>query len=321
VSEEVSFLADDRTVFGTIVHPEAPGPWPAVLMLAGSGAEDRDWNTKLGEGTNGSGALLAPELAKHGAVVLRFDNAGSGKTPGPPTGWTLDTYRTEALAGVALLRARSDVRRDRVFVVGHGEGGIHATRLAQVVQPAGIIYLTAASRPMTETLLAQLERYLRGPYAQLSEAAIAQELDGLRHALADFIAGKPVDVTQASHIPGVQAFLDQAFAPSTAGVFRGLLAFDNAVEAAKLDGPFYIAAGGKDRRNDLELDARRLDKSLRAAGKDVTFHISPDADRVLKHEPRTLAEAREEDRENAAGRVLDKDFLDSLVAWLAMHAR
>lgn len=309
-SEEVSFTAAGRTIPGTLVHPTPKGPWPAILILAGSGPTDRDWNSPLLTGTNGSAKLLAHELAKHGAVVLRFDKAGTGKNAAPPAGWSLDTYRDEGVAAVALLRARADVRGDRLFLAGHSEGGLHATRLAPLAKPAGVIYLSSISRTMTETILGQLEKQLRSPAAMLSDKAVEQELTGVRQAFTDFIAGKPVDPQQASRIPAMQSFLASMFLPLQADLMRGLLSFDTAAEAAKLDGPFYIAGGGKDLQVDPALDGKRLADAL--AGKDVTVHVSPDADHVLK-----IGDGEY----NADGRTLDPDVVQSLVAWLAIRAR
>ncbi len=328
-SEDVTFTAGGRTIPGTLVAPKAPGSWPAVLLLAGSGPTDRDWNSPLIGTKNGSGKLLATELAKHGAVVLRFDKAGSGKNPGPPLAtWTIDTYRDETVAALALLRARPEVRPDRVFVAGHSEGGIHATRLAAVASPplAGVIYLESASRTMLDTVLTQLEKQLRSPMAMLSERAVDAELDSLRQAFADFLASKPVDPEKASKIPQVQQLVAQLVNPATATLARPLLGFDNAVEAAKLAGPFFVTAGGKDIQIDPELDSRRLDTALRDAHRDVTFHLAPDADHVLKNEPRTLEQIRAalqatQDGYNAEGRVLDDDLVRAVVAWLAERSR
>lgn len=326
-SEEVTFTAGARTIPGTVTAPKASGRWPAVLLLAGSGPTDRDWNSVLIPTKNGSGALLATELAKHGAVVLRFDKAGSGKNPGPPVAeWTIDTYRDEATAALALLRARPDVRRDRVFVVGHSEGGIHATRLAQSTHVDGIVYLSSASRTMVDTILAQLEAQLRNPGAMLSDKAIEQEMSGLRQAFTDFMAGKPVDPQKASRIPQLQQLVVGLINPATATLTRALLGFDNAAEAPKLAGPFFVFAGGKDVQIDPERDAKRLERALRAAERDVTFHLSPDADHVLKHEPKTLEQIRADpvtaqNAYNAEGRVLDRDFVAALVSWLAARSR
>jgi hypothetical protein len=63
VSEEVTFVAGGRTIPGTIVRPES-GTGPGLLLLAGSGPTDRDWNSPLLPGRNGSGRLLAEALAQ-----------------------------------------------------------------------------------------------------------------------------------------------------------------------------------------------------------------------------------------------------------------
>ncbi|HLL22718.1 MAG TPA: alpha/beta fold hydrolase [Kofleriaceae bacterium] len=328
-SEEVTFTAGERTIPGTIAAPKSPGRWPAVLLLAGSGPTDRDWNSPLIATKNGSGKLLATALAQRGAVVLRFDKAGSGKNAGPLLAtWTMDTYRDEATAGLALLRARADVRSDRVFVAGHSEGGIHATRLAAIAEPpvSGVVYLASASRTMAETILSQIEKQLHNPLAMLSAKAIDQEMAGLRQAFASFLAKKPVDPQKASRVPQLQQLVAQLINPDTAAVTRALLAFDNAVEAAKLAGPFYVSAGGKDMQVEPERDAKRLAEALRAAGKDVTYHLSRDADHVLKHQPDTVEQLRANaqaaaDAYNAEGRVLDADFIAALATWLGTRSR
>lgn len=325
-SEDVTFTAAGRTIQGTLTHPviAVSGTWTGVLILAGSGPTDRDWNSALLATKNGSGKLLATELAKHGAFVLRFDKAGSGTNPGPPIAdWSIDTYRDEAAAALALLRTKPV---GKVFVAGHSEGGLHATRLASIAQPplAGVVYLASASRTMAETVTAQLEAQLKNPMAMLSERAVENELASIRQAFADFIAGKTVDPTTASRIPQVQQFIAGLVNPAAAKLTRALISFDNAAEAPKLAGPFYVTAGGKDVQIDPERDGKRLEKALRAAGKDVTFHLSPDCDHVLKHQPLTMEQIRgdlqaAQDAYNAEGRTLDPDFTTSLVAWLAAH--
>jgi hypothetical protein len=326
-SEDVTFSAGGRTVPGTLARPRTAGKRPAIVLLAGSGPTDRDWNSPAIPTKNGSGALLALELARRGAVVLRFDKAGSGKNPGPhPERWTLDTYREEAVAALALLRTRPDVRADRVFVIGHSEGGMHATRLAQVETVAGVCYLASLSRSMVDTMLSQIEAQLKNPAAMLSERAIDTELAGLRDALADFMAGKRVDPQRASKIPQLQQLVAGIVNPTTATLMRALIGFDNAAEAAKLPGPFFVLAGGKDVQVDVELDAKRLDRSLRDAGRDVTFHLAPDADHVLKHEPKSKDQIRAnllaaQNAYNAADRTLDADAVRALADWLAARSR
>jgi hypothetical protein len=328
-SEDITLTVGTRSVPGTIVAPTDAGPWPAMLLIAGSGPTDRNWNSKLLPAQNGSGKLLAEELAKHGMVVIRFDKAGSGENPGPPLAeFTLDTYRDEDQAALALVRSRSDVRKDRVFVAGHSEGGLHATRLALASSNdlAGVLYLSSASRSLSDTMLTQLEGNLRNPMAGLSEDQIKAEMGSLRAAFTDFLAGKPVDPKKASAIPPLQQLVAGIVAPQTAGLMRGLLGYDNAAEAPKVMLPVLIVNGGKDVQVDPELDAKHLHAAFLAAKRDATLHIAPEADHVLKHETRSVADIRKDlkatqDAYNAEGRVLDADLVGAVVGWLAEHTR
>ncbi|MEO8698848.1 MAG: alpha/beta fold hydrolase [Kofleriaceae bacterium] len=326
VSHEITFITDHRPIPGTLTLPQAPGRWPALVLLAGSGPTDRDWGSPLLATNNGSGKLLAAELASRGAVVLRFDKAGAGKNTGPPLPEiTLDTYRDEALAAIAFVRARAEVRGDRVFVAGHSEGGAHATRVALVAQPpvAGVIYLSSVSRPMGDTMLDQLEGNLRTTF---DPTYVREAMPALRTAFTDFLAGRPVDPQKASALPQLQAIVAGLVRPVTAQLMRDLLRFDNSAVAPRLAVPVFIASGGKDVQIDPELDARRLDRAFRSAHRDVTLHISPDADHVLKHEPKPLAALRADlvsvqNNYNAYDRPLDADVVAALVTWLADRTR
>lgn len=322
---DLTFTAGGRSIPGTLVAPTEPGPWPAVLLLAGSGPTDRDWNNPLIQTKNGSGKLLAEALAAHGVVVLRFDKAGTGGNEMPPLDrFTIDTYRDEARSALSLLRARADVRGDRVFVAGHSEGGLHATRLALVAgdELAGVLYLSSAARSMADTMVTQIESQLKNPAAGLTPEQADAELASLKKGLADFGAGRPVDPTQVSTLPPIQQLVAGIVAPATATLTRALIMFDNAAEAPKVALPMLVLGGGKDIQVDPELDARYLEGALRAAGKDVTLHIAPDADHVLKTEPKPVAELRAnllavQHGYNAEGRPLDPDVVTAIVAWLA----
>lgn len=328
-TEELTFQVDGRDVPATVVAPAEPGRWPAVLLLAGSGPTDRDWNSPALPSRNGSARLLADELARRGVVVLRFDKALSGDNPGPPLDrMTLDTYRDEASAALTALRARPDVRADRVFVAGHSEGAIHATRLAQAraADLAGVLYLSPASRSMADTIVTQLERQLRHPMAGLSPQQADAELASLRAALDDFAAGKPVDPTRASSLPPVQQLVASLIAPPTAALARDLLFFDPAAGAATLALPMLVLGGGKDVQVDPELDLRHLERAIRATNEDVTFHLAPDADHVLKHEPKTMEELRAnllavQTRYNADDRTLDPEVVRAIADWLTARTK
>ena len=83
MSVDQVFEIAGRRVPGTIVRPRLSGRYPAIVLLAGSGPTDRDWGAPSLATNNGSGRLLAAELASRGAVVVRYDKAGAGGNAGP----------------------------------------------------------------------------------------------------------------------------------------------------------------------------------------------------------------------------------------------
>ena len=325
VSEDVSFVAGGRTIPGTLVHPAA-GKGPGLLLLAGSGPTDRDWNSPLLPGKNGSAKLLAEALAARGITVLRFDKAYSGKNPGPPIAdLTLDTYRDEAGAALEFLRARAEVDPARVFIAGHSEGGIHATRLALSAgdRTRGVVLISAAGRSLREVLEVQLERnFLAG--LKLTPEQIEAEMVPIRTALRSFVAGQDVDPKSASSRPEIVQILSSLMAPMVARIGRALASFEPARAAADIAVPVLVLQGGKDVQVDPVENAERLVAARRSAGKQVDYHLSPLADHVLKTEPRPLTEVRADLQlvmrmYNAPDRALDGDLLEALARWIRDH--
>jgi pimeloyl-ACP methyl ester carboxylesterase len=328
-SHDLDLSVGARKFGATVVAPAAPGRWPGLVLLAGSGPTDRDWNNPLLPGKNGSGKLLAEALAHHGMVVIRFDKTGSGGNHGPPLPeLSLDTFRDEAQAALDALRARPDVRPDAVFALGHSEGAIHAIRLAAKVGAAlrGVILLSAPGRRMVDLVLEQLEGNFRDS-AHLPPDQVAQQMQPIAKAFDDFMAGRAVDVKAASAIPQVQRLVGAMTRPATAAMARPLFAFDPPAEAAKLpQASVFLGAGGKDVQVDPAIDTKRLADALAQAHKDVTTFVAPDMNHVLEHEPKTKDELRAnlvatQAGYNGADRTLDADFMSALVGWLAAQTR
>lgn len=319
-SEEITFKSGANEVPGTLVKPASGnGPWAALVLMAGSGPTDRDWNSPLLPAKNGSAKLLAEALASHGMVVLRFDKAGVGGNKTPIDGaTTFDVYRDEGQAALAYLRTRSEVAPSALFVAGHSEGGIHATRVAVAEgnHIAGLVLLSAAGRSMMAVMMGQLESQMRAAMPQQADA----ELASLQKAFDDFLAGKPVDPTKVTTIPPLQQLVAAVVNPATATLARGLFAFDPAGVLAKVDVPVFIYNGMRDVQVDPEKDA----KHLASVKPTATLFLAPEADHVLKHETKSVEELRAnlvmvQTNYNAEGRTLDDATVGALVAWLAKH--
>lgn len=125
------------TLAGTLTLPSGPGPHPAVVLVSGSGPQDRD-ETLLGHKPF---LVLADHLARQGIAVLRYDDRGvAGSTGTFSTATTLD-FASDALAAVAHLRARPDI--GAVGIVGHSEGGLVAPLAATRSDGVDFIVLLA----------------------------------------------------------------------------------------------------------------------------------------------------------------------------------
>jgi len=153
--EEVAFenVAATIRLGGTLTRPRGPGPHPAVVLISGSGPQDRD------EAIMGHRPflVLADHLTRQGIAVLRYDDRGVGKSSGSFGTATHDDFVTDALAAVAWLKTREAIDAKHIGLIGHSEGGIVAP-LAAVKQPADIAFivlLAGVGVPMEELLVRQ----------------------------------------------------------------------------------------------------------------------------------------------------------------------
>lgn len=169
--EEVGFANGDITLAGTLTVPESPGPHPAVVLITGSGPQNRDEEIFGFKPFR----LIADHLTRNGIAVLRYDDRGVGGSSGSVQTATSDDFASDALAAVALLRARRDIRRDAVGLVGHSEGALVAPIAAgRSTDVAFIILLAGTAVPGDQILLAQGELILK------ANGATAEQLERQR---------------------------------------------------------------------------------------------------------------------------------------------
>ncbi len=142
---------------GTITMPVGAGPFPAVVLVHGSGPSDRDETV----GPNRPFRDIAWGLASRGIAVLRYEKRTQvhrERIAALTTFTVKDETIDDALAAAALLRATTGVRADRVFVAGHSLGGMLAPRIgAADAKLAGLIALAGAVRPLEDSILAQTQ--------------------------------------------------------------------------------------------------------------------------------------------------------------------
>lgn len=129
------------SIAGTLTIPKGKGPFPAVLLIAGSGPSDRN-EAALGHKPF---LVLADHLTRQGIAVLRADKRGVGKTTGTFGNSGVEEFASDALAGVKYLASRTEVDARRIGLIGHSEGGGVAPMVA--VQAREVSYLVLLAAP------------------------------------------------------------------------------------------------------------------------------------------------------------------------------
>jgi pimeloyl-ACP methyl ester carboxylesterase len=315
----VAWRVDDIEVDASLTRPDGEGPFPAVIMVAGSGPTDRNWNTPLIPGTNGSAALLARALAEFGSVVLRYDKRVSG-----PQGQenaqrllgriSLQGHLEELAGGVRLLADRKDVDASRIFVLSNSEGCIHALNYqtqTAALPFAGLILTAASARPAGALARAQIQ-------AQLAAVPGGDQLmSAYDAAMADFIAGRPVNVDE-NLMAGLRNLILSVTNPGNQPFARELWMTDPLSMLARVTAPVLIVIGKKDVQVDWLTDGP-LFESIAADHNNITLVYPEDANHVLKYEPKARAQltpAEVMTSYSAADSRLDAEIIETITAWL-----
>lgn len=154
-AEEVAFdnpAASGVRLAGTLTLPQGNGPFPAAILITGSGQQDRD-ETMLGHKPF---AVIADYLTRRGIAVLRVDDRGAGKSTGDFAKATSADFATDANAAFAFLRTRGEIRPDAIGFIGHSEGGmVGPIAMATNKQVAFLIMLAGPGTATDHLLLSQ----------------------------------------------------------------------------------------------------------------------------------------------------------------------
>ncbi|MFN3684366.1 MAG: alpha/beta hydrolase family protein [Fimbriimonadaceae bacterium] len=175
--EEVQFDNPEATgvrLAGTLTKPAGQGPFPCVVMITGSGPQDRD-ETLF---DHKPFAVWADALAKAGVASLRYDDRGVGKSTGLFTAATSDDFASDAKAAVRYLLSRPDIDRKRIGLMGHSEGGLIAPIAADGNPDVTFVVLLAGTAvPGREILVLQSRLIAEAEGASPEEARKAAELN------------------------------------------------------------------------------------------------------------------------------------------------
>jgi pimeloyl-ACP methyl ester carboxylesterase len=277
--EEVSFPASNgnATLAGTLTIPQGTGPFPAAILIGGSGPSDRD------ESIAGHKPflVLADLLTRKGVMVLRYDKRGIAQSTGDYVAATIDDFAQDAQAALQYLKSRKDVDARRLGLIGHSEGGILAALAA--TRSNDVKWMVLLATPATsgeKTLLRQSELIARTgglPEEQIirslefdrkAYAAVRQEKDTA--ALAKRLATLVDQSGLGAAMP--PAALQAQIRTMTSPWFRQFLDYDPEPIYEKIKCPVLALNGTRDLQMDSAENVPLLRKAFEASGnKDVTI--------------------------------------------------
>ncbi len=290
------YAAEDVTVrtpaglrfAGTLTVPAhaANARVPAVVLITGSGQQDRDERTPFLESWRPF-REIADTLSRRGIAVLRLDDRGVGSSDAGPATATSADYADDIRAALAWLRARAEIDSTRLGLVGHSEGAIIAPMVAAGNSRVRGIVLIAGTASRGRDILTEQRRYLFSRDTTLSA--------GRRDSL---IAAAAREADSAYAVPGWMRFFAD---------------YDPLPTARRVRVPVLILQGETDRQVPAS-EARKLAAALRAAGnRRVTLRTFPGMNHLLVDDP----SGNPTGYTKLPSHAVRKDLLGALADWLA----
>ncbi len=260
-AEEVSVPAPKAGIelAGTLTIPvhESGTRVPAVVMITGSGPEDRDEATPVFPGYRPF-RVIADALGRRGIAVLRMDDRGVGGTPHGPSDPTSADFADDIRAALTFLRARPEIDSYKLGLIGHSEGAL-------------IALMVGASDPELHAvvLIAGSSRTGR----QISDAQVRTAFEHRMH-----LGGTALDSAIRANEPARQAQL------ASSAWLRFWFDFDPRPTAAKLRMPVLIVQGATDTQVTPD-QAEELAGAIRSGGnRQVAVAVIPETNHLLVHD-------------------------------------
>jgi alpha-beta hydrolase superfamily lysophospholipase len=265
------------TLGGSLVIPEGAEPFPAAVLISGSGQQDRD-ESIMGHKPF---LVLADWLARRGIVTLRYDDRGVGESGGSPIGATSADFAEDALAAVALLA--DDERFSAIGLIGHSEGGLIAPMVAAQADVDFLVLLAGPGLPGAEVLARQTGDLMRAGGAARSAVdwRVAWSTEVIALAASDMesadVAARIREVLEAAAAdvpPGLEHMVDDAAIEQTVAAFtdpwmRHFLAYKPQPALEALAVPVLALIGSLDQQVSSQLNIPALEAAL-AGNPDAT---------------------------------------------------
>ena len=278
-SEDVKFENPGAkiTLAGTLTLPKKDGFFPVVVLITGSGPQNRN-EELLGHKPF---LVLSDHLTRNGIGVLRFDDRGVGESGGKFSAATTEDFATDVRSAVDYLKTRKDVKKNKIGLIGHSEGGVIAPIVAANSKDIAFIVLLAGTGiPGDEILLLQKELIERAAGASEAEIQSGQKLNKGAFAIikttsnSNEVDGKLLTYYKQNQIPEkiAHTMSDQL----SAAWMQYFIKYDPSLILKKVKCPVLAVNGENDLQVPAKVNLDAIRKALENAGnKKVTIKLFP----------------------------------------------
>jgi pimeloyl-ACP methyl ester carboxylesterase len=281
---------------GTLTIPEGDGPFPAVILITGSGTQNRD------EEIMGHKPFLviADHLTRNGIAVLRYDDRGIGQSQGTPLNMTSADFAGDAEAAFIYLRNRNDIDSLWIGLAGHSEGGLIASIVAsENPEIAFLISLAGPGVPGDQVMNRQnrdISRILGADDKQIEEAiSINRKIFGILKSVTDNSKAESqirelyteIMTSQNKSQEEIDSSLKRlnvTLNPASYNWMRFFISTDPAKYWEKVKCPVLALNGEKDLQVAADENLEAIEKALRSGGNKAVTTISlPDLNHLFQH--------------------------------------
>ncbi|MEM9412051.1 MAG: alpha/beta fold hydrolase, partial [Planctomycetota bacterium] len=281
-SEAVKFENENAnvTLAGTLTIPKDGIKHPAVILISGSGPQDRD-ETLMGHKPF---LVLADYLTRRGIAVLRYDDRGTAESTGDFGKATSEDFAEDALAAVKYLATRDDIDPARIGLAGHSEGGLIAPMVANQTERVSFAVLMAGPGiDGQQVLISQVEAMLRANGADeetielevaITTAAVITAADHgrsekfgvkMKEELEKILATVPED-SRPEISKSIQANIAAQTATMKSPWMQFFLKHDPRPELRQLKVPVLAIIGSKDLQVVPNLNMPEIEKAFKEGG-------------------------------------------------------
>ncbi len=260
--EEVAYRNESAGIrlAATLTVPEGKGPSPAVVLITGSGPQDRD-ETLMGHRPF---LVLADYLTRHGIAVLRADDRGVGKSGGTFANATMRDFATDTEAGIGYLKTRPEIDAHRIGLIGHSEGGVIAPMVAARNPDVAFIVMMAGTGVSGEQILIAQARAMAefgGKSHEDAELAAKKERE-----ILDIIRNEKDESVARKKLAEVEQGIEGSLAVLNSAAFREFIDYDPASALRKVKCPVLAIIGAKDSQVAAKQNLPAIRKALEDGG-------------------------------------------------------